>query len=63
MVDKRGWPEDDEVKTFLDVGYTKEQILELIVGIAQKTISNYVNHIAQTPLDEAAKEYKWEPAD
>lgn len=58
MVEKRGWAEEDEVKSFLDAGYAKEQILELIVGIAQKTISNYVNHIAQTPLDEAAKAYQ-----
>lgn len=60
MVEKRGWPEEQEVKAFLEAGYSKEQILELIVGIAQKTISNYVNHIAQTPVDEAAKAYTWE---
>ena len=58
MVEKRGWPEEDEVKAFLNAGYAKEQILELIVGIAQKTISNYVNHIAQTPVDEAVKSYQ-----
>jgi len=63
MVEKRGWPAEDEVKAFLEAGYSKEQILELMVGIAQKTISNYVNHIAQTPVDEAAKAYKWQPAD
>ncbi len=62
MTEKRGWPEPEEIADFLNAGYTKEQILELIVGIAQKTISNYVNHIAQTPLDEPVKPYKWEPA-
>ncbi|MFO8001748.1 MAG: carboxymuconolactone decarboxylase family protein [Marinilabilia sp.] len=63
MTETRGWPSPDEVDDFLSAGYTKEQILELIVGIAQKTISNYVNHIAQTPLDEPVKPYKWEPAE
>ncbi len=24
MVEKRGWPEEDEVKDFLDAGYSKE---------------------------------------
>jgi len=58
MVEKRGCPDQEEVEAFLEAGYTQEQILELIVGIAQKTISNYVNHIAETPVDEAALPYK-----
>lgn len=40
-------------------GYTKKQILELILMISQKTISNYVHHIAGTPLDEVSKEFDW----
>lgn len=60
MVEKRGWATDEEVSAFLNAGYTREQIFELIVGIAQKTISNYVNHIADTPLDEKIIPYKWE---
>lgn len=60
MVEKRGWASDEEINKFLNAGYTKAQILELIVGIAQKTISNYVNHIAATPLDESVKPFKWE---
>jgi hypothetical protein len=39
------------------------EILELIVGIAQKTISNYVNHIAKTPLDESVKPFAWKHSD
>ncbi|NOY37382.1 MAG: carboxymuconolactone decarboxylase family protein [Chlorobi bacterium] len=60
MTDKRGWASEEEILNFLDAGYTKKQILELIAGIAQKTISNYINHIANTPLDEQVLSYKWE---
>jgi alkylhydroperoxidase family enzyme len=60
MVDKRGWATEQEIDDFLGAGYDQTQILELIVGIAQKTISNYVNHIAKTPLDEQVKPFAWE---
>lgn len=60
MVENRGWASEQEIDDFLKAGYKKEQVLELIVGIAQKSISNYINHIAHTPLDEAIKPYKWE---
>jgi uncharacterized peroxidase-related enzyme len=60
MVEKRGWASEQEVNDFLSAGYTKTHILELIVGIAQKTISNYVNHVAGTPLDEPVKPYSWQ---
>lgn len=61
LVEKRGWASEEDINAFLAEGYTKTQILELIVGIAQKTISNYVNHIAGTPLDEPVKPFEWHP--
>jgi AhpD family alkylhydroperoxidase len=60
LVEKRGWASDEEIQKFLDAGYTQKNVLELIVGIGQKTISNYVNHITHTPLDEQTKAFKWE---
>lgn len=60
LVEKRGWASDEEIQKFLDAGYTQKNVLELIVGIGQKIISNYVNHITHTPLDEQTKAFKWE---
>lgn len=59
MIEKRGWVEHEELTKFFDAGYSQKQVLELILMIAQKTISNYVNHIANTPLDEVSKPYEW----
>ena len=59
MVQARGWVEEDELETFMAAGYTKQQVLEVILGIAVKVIHNYTNHIAQTPLDKAFKPYAW----
>lgn len=52
IVKKRGWIDDADLDAFLQAGYTKEQVFEVLVGVAMKTLSNYANHIAQTPLDK-----------
>ncbi|MCF8243137.1 MAG: carboxymuconolactone decarboxylase family protein [Melioribacteraceae bacterium] len=51
IIEKKGWINSDEIDTFIAAGYSNEQLLELIVGVAHKIISNYVNHIAGTPTD------------
>jgi hypothetical protein len=44
----------------LRAGSTKEQVLEVLVGVAMKTLSNYTNHIAHTPLDKQLEPFAWE---
>jgi len=70
IIENRGWIFDEETgafleagyNTFLEAGYNKAQILELILGISFKTISNYANHFANTPLDDAFARRAWAPA-
>ena len=45
--------EKAEISAFMAAGYTMEQVLEVILAVAHKTISNYANPIADTPLDDA----------
>ena len=51
LIDKKGWLDDADVKAFLDAGYSHQQYLDALVVLAMKTISNYTNHAAETPLD------------
>jgi len=55
MIEKRGRASDGDVQAFLDAGFTKAQLLEVIVCLAAKTLSNYANHIANVPLDPQFK--------
>ncbi|MFA7324776.1 MAG: carboxymuconolactone decarboxylase family protein [Candidatus Nanopelagicales bacterium] len=48
MVETRGLPTIDDVRRFLDVGYTEQQILYIILALSVKTISNYTAHIFHT---------------
>ncbi|MGY0392341.1 carboxymuconolactone decarboxylase family protein [Bizionia sp. KMM 8389] len=59
IVRNRGNISDSELQTFYDAGYTERHVLEIILGLSQKTISNYVNHIAETPVDDAFKKFEW----
>ncbi len=59
MVRKRGRLTDAEVEVFYAAGYAQRQLLEIILGLSQKVISNYVNAIAETPVDEGFRKYEW----
>jgi len=61
LVRNRGHVSQEDLNTFYDAGYEEKQVLEIILGISQKVISNYTNHIANTPVDAPFEEYKWEP--
>jgi AhpD family alkylhydroperoxidase len=49
VVRERGFVGDHAVDAFMAAGYTKANVIEVMLFIATKTISNYVNHIAHTP--------------
>jgi uncharacterized peroxidase-related enzyme len=53
LVERRGRPAVSELERFLAAGYTPAQVLDVIAGVALKTMSNYANHVAETPLDVA----------
>ncbi|GAA4630922.1 carboxymuconolactone decarboxylase family protein [Actinoallomurus vinaceus] len=59
IVSGRGWVEDAEVEAFLDAGYTRRHVMDVILGVGMKTLSNYTNHIAHTPLDPAWADQRW----
>jgi len=63
MFRQRGNVSDDQMNAFFDAGYGHRAVLDVILGMAQKTISNYVNHVAQTPVDDVFKPLAWERGD
>jgi uncharacterized peroxidase-related enzyme len=59
IVATRGRPSETDVRTFLAAGYSERHILELVLAVAVKTISKYVNHLFETPFDDAFKARAW----
>ena len=62
VVRDRGNVDERAVQDFLDAGFSKRQILEVILGVSQKVMSNYTNHLAQTPVDTAFRKFEWQQA-
>lgn len=61
VVDKRGWVSSADVAAFLGAGFTQEQVLEVILAASLKTLTNYVDHLAKTPLDDVYVSQAWQP--
>lgn len=59
VVRGRGHVDDATVQEFLDMGFTRRQVLEVVLGCAQKVMSNYTNHIADTPIDKPFQKFAW----
>ena len=49
IVRNRGNVTDTELETFYAVGYTQRQVLEVILGLSQKIISNYTCLLYTSP--------------
>lgn len=62
MVKTRGNPTRADVEAFTAAGYSEKQALQVLLAIAVKTISNYNNHLFDTPVDAPFAAYAWKPA-
>ena len=63
VVDQRGWVSKEDIQAFLDSSYTRQQLIEVIMGVSLKTYSNYLNHIAEIPVDDAFATRAWSASD
>ena len=55
----RGRPTKEEVTNFLYAGFDEKKILEIILALAVKTLSNYSNHLFNTEVDDMFKGRTW----
>lgn len=61
IVVDRGFVSDTDVEAFLAAGYDRSAVLAVILGVSLKVISNYTNHVAETPVNEAFQKHAWTP--
>lgn len=58
MVKNLGKPNTEKVNAFFDAGYTEDNLLNIILAISVKVLSNYSNHAFGTEVDEKFSAYK-----
>lgn len=56
----RGQVDNAALAAFYSVGYEQKNLLEIILILSQKVMSNYVNHVADTPIDTPFKAFEWQ---
>lgn len=59
MVLTRGHASETEIEAFLAAGYTRQNALEVVLAIAAKVLTNYANHLFETPLNDFLKPFAW----
>ena len=63
VVRQRGNITDEQFAAFFEAGYGHRAALDVVLFVAQKTMSNYVNHFAKTPIDEVFQPLAWTRGD
>ena len=56
-----GRPTDAQIDAFLAAGYTKQTILEVIVGTSLKVLSNYTTPLTKPQIDDPFVPMAWTP--
>jgi len=59
LIEKRGQLEDLNVSRFLEAGFEKAHLLEVIAVVAASTITNYAGNLTRPPLEAAFAPYAW----
>ncbi len=60
LVTERGWAPEAEVNRFLEAGFDKSNVFDLILAVSLKTLSNYSNHLSQPELNPELDKFAWE---
>ena len=58
VVLNRGNIERDDVLAMKELGYSNQNLLDILLGVSHKVLSNYVNFLVDTPIDEPFLPYK-----
>ena len=59
LIENRGQLTDDDVNTFLEAGFEREHLLEVVAVVAASTITNYAGKITNPPLEAFLQEHAW----
>lgn len=51
IAEKRGKVSQDTLQNFFDAGYTKENLVDLIVNVGEKTTTNFLHNVTGIPVD------------
>jgi uncharacterized peroxidase-related enzyme len=51
VAENRGRVSDDALTAFFDAGYTRENLVDVIVNVGEKTVTNLLHNVTDIPVD------------
>jgi AhpD family alkylhydroperoxidase len=57
VLDTTGQVDDDELKAFVDAGFTPRNALDVVLGVGAYTMSTFANRLVRAPLDESLQAF------
>jgi alkylhydroperoxidase family enzyme len=59
LIEKRGRLDEEDIQRFLDAGFGKDLLLEVITIVAASTITNYTGNVTNPPLEQHIQQFAW----
>lgn len=59
LIEKRGHLDGKDVDKFIDAGFDKDLLLEVIAVVAASTITNYTGSVTKPPVEAPFQAYTW----
>jgi alkylhydroperoxidase family enzyme len=60
LIETRGHVSEQAFAAFLEVGFKREQTLEILAVVAASTITNYADTVTAPPLEEFLQQHAWQ---
>jgi len=61
LIEKRGQLVEEDMSQFLQAGFEKAHLLEVIAAVAASAITNYTGNVTNPPVEAAFQEHAWSP--
>lgn len=59
VMNTKGDVGDAALRAFLAAGFSKEQALDVVLGVGTYTLSTYANRLTRAPLDAPLAAFEW----
>jgi len=61
LIDKRGHVDEHDLGSFTGAGFSRDQVLEVIAGLAVSVMANYAGNITHPAVEDALRPQVWKP--
>ncbi|AQA21044.1 carboxymuconolactone decarboxylase family protein [Rhodococcus sp. MTM3W5.2] len=62
VLDTAGGVDEEQMRAFLERGFTRRNALEVVLGVGTYTLSTFANRMTEAPLDPPFAPFAWEGA-